>query len=155
MSQALNPAWVEAVRAAINTSPYFSLLSMGVVDLTPGFSHLEIPVNPVHHLQPFGMVHGGVYASLIDAAGFWAAFSLTSPDLGLTTVELKINYLAPTASGLLVAKGRCIKHGKTLALAEAQVLDDQGRLLAHGTTTLMALPSLKLPGQDEFPTKYL
>jgi uncharacterized protein (TIGR00369 family) len=150
----LNPAWVEAVKAGVNPCPYFDLQSMRIIDLAPSLSHLEISLAK-KHLQPFGLVHGGVFASLIDAAGFWAAFTETAPGLGLTTVEMKLNYLAPAVNGTLVGLGKCLKHGKTLALAEARVEDAAGKLLAHGTVTLMALASLHLPGQQTMPEKYL
>ena len=59
---------------------------------------------------------GGVIASVIDAATFWAVFPQVKDGMGLTTVEIKVNYLAPVPKGKVVAKGRCIKIGKTLAL---------------------------------------
>jgi uncharacterized protein (TIGR00369 family) len=149
----LNPAWVEAVKAGVNPCPYFDLQSMRIVDLAPSLSRLEVALAP-KHLQPFGIVHGGVFSSLIDAAGFWAAFTETAPGLGLTTVEMKLNYLAPAVDGVLIGLGKCLKHGKTLALAEARVENAAGKLLAHGTVTLMAMPSLQLPGQAELPQKF-
>jgi uncharacterized protein (TIGR00369 family) len=56
-----------------------------IVDLEPGRSHLVITA-AIKHLQLFGMVHGGVFASLVDAAGFWTAYTETAPGLRLTTV---------------------------------------------------------------------
>lgn len=152
--QALNPAWVTAVSQLVDQSPYFQLQSMRITDLGPGTSRLEIALDH-KHLQPFGMVHGGVFSSLVDAAGFWALYTQTSPGLGLTTVEMKLNYLAPAVTGRLVGLGRALKLGKTLGLAEARVEDHDGRLLAHGTVTLMALDSLSLGGQACLPPKFL
>ncbi len=107
------------------------------------------------HLQPFGMVHGGVYASVVDAAAFWAVYPQIDDDFGITTIELKLNYLAPTSSGILIAKGKTIKVGKSLCLAEASVEDEAGKLLAHGTETMMVLKDLKLQGHEELPPKFL
>ncbi len=149
----LNPAWVEAVKARVNPCPYFDLQSMRIVELAPDVSRLEIALAR-KHLQPFGIVHGGVFASLVDAAGFWAAFTRTPPNLGLTTVEMKLNYLAPVVDGALVGLGKCLKHGKTLALAEARVENPEGKLLAHGIVTLMVMPSLRLSGQADLPQKF-
>lgn len=150
----LNPAWVAAVSALVGQSPYFRLQSMVIAGLGPGTSRLEIALGD-KHLQPFGLVHGGVFSSLVDAAGFWALYTQTDPRLGLTTVEMKLNYLAPAAAGRLIGLGRAIKLGKTLGLAEARVEDQEGRLLAHGTVTLMALESLSLGGQEGLPPKFL
>jgi len=67
----LNPAHVAAVIKAVNNCPYFTLLSMEIRSVAWGESHLEVAVQE-KHLQPYGMVHGGVCASLVDAAAFWA-----------------------------------------------------------------------------------
>jgi uncharacterized protein (TIGR00369 family) len=101
------------------------------------------------------MVHGGVFSSLVDATAFWAVFPLLAEGLGLTTVEMKLNYLAPVVTGRMTAVGRCLKLGKTLALGEAQVQDGEGRLLAHGTATLMVLPGLSLRDASECPPKFI
>ena len=152
--QRLNPLWLDGVRARANDSPFFKLQAMSIEELGPGVSRVEIAL-ATKHLQPFGMVHGGVYSTLVDAAGFWACYTLLEPAQGLTTVEMKLNYLAPTNQGMLVGWGRCLKQGRSLGLAEARVEDGQGRLLAHGTVTVMALDNLPLIGQDELPPKYL
>jgi uncharacterized protein (TIGR00369 family) len=91
------------------------------------------------HLQPLGHVHGGVFASIIDAATFWAVFYGVEESAGATSVDLKLNYLAPARSGKLIARGRQLKLGRTLGYADAEVTDESGRLLAHGTSTLMVL----------------
>ena len=107
------------------------------------------------HLQPFGMVHGGVFSSLIDASAFWAVFPLLDEGLGLTTVEMKLNYLSPTLKGKMVARGQCLKLGKTLALGQSEIHDQKGRLLAHGTATLMVQSGLTLGTDDSSPPKFI
>ena len=92
------------------------------------------------HLQPFGIVHGGVLATLIDTATFWAVFMRLPEDAGLVNIDLKLNYLEPVLKGRLTAQGRTIRFGKSISYAEARVLDADGRLVAHGTSTLMTLP---------------
>lgn len=132
-----NPDYLEQVGKLVNRCPYFELLSMKLLDVGVGFSVLEIDLSK-KHLQPFGFVHGGVFASIIDAAAFWAIFfEVEDQNSGVTTVDLKLNYLAPAAAGKLIAKGRQIKLGKTLGYADAEVSDDNNKLLAHGTSTVM------------------
>ena len=150
----LNPRYVEAVAKAVNQSPYFSLLSMEIRDLQWGTSLLEIQLAE-KHLQPFGFVHGGAMASIMDAATFWAVFPQIEKGLGLTTVEIKVNFLAPAQKGKLVAKGRCIRLGKTLALGDAEIRNSEGGLVAHGTATMMVMPDLKIPGQENLPPSRL
>jgi uncharacterized protein (TIGR00369 family) len=150
----LNPEYKNAVAKVVNGSPYFSLLSMEVKDLGWGTSLLEIQVAQ-KHLQPFGFVHGGVIGSLIDAATFWAVFPQVEREVGLTTIELKVNYLAPVREGRLLAEGKCIKKGKTLALGEAYVRNDKGSLIAHGTSTMIVVPGLHVPGYEHLPPTVL
>jgi uncharacterized protein (TIGR00369 family) len=146
----LNPRYTEAVSVLINRSPYFSLLSMTLKDLQWGTCLMEVELEE-KHLQPFGNVHGGAIASLVDAAAFWAVFPQVERGKGLTTVEMKLNYLAPVQKGKLVARGRCIKLGRTLALGETSVTNGEGTLIAHGTATMMVVPDLRIPGYEDFP----
>ena len=148
----LNPKYTEAIATLVNRSPYFSLISMKIKELEWGASVLEVELEE-KHLQPFGYVHGGAIASVIDAATFWAVFPQVKDGMGLTTVEVKANFLAPVQKGKLVVKGRCIKIGRTLALGEAYVNSAEGNLIAHGTATMMIVPDLKVEGQENLPPK--
>jgi uncharacterized protein (TIGR00369 family) len=127
---------------------------MEIKKLEWGTSVLEVELVE-KHLQPFGFVHGGAIASVIDAATFWAVFPQVKDGMGLTTVEIKANFLAPVQKGKVVAKGRCIKMGRTLALGEAYINSAEGNLLAHGTATMMIIPDLKVEGQDNLPPKQI
>jgi len=148
----LNPKYTKAIATLVNRSPYFSLISMKIKELEWGASVLEVELEE-KHLQPFGYVHGGAIASVIDAATFWAVFPQVKDGMGLTTVEVKANFLAPVKEGKLVVKGRCIKIGRTLALGEAYVSSAEGNLIAHGTATMMIVPDLKVEGQENLPPK--
>lgn len=151
----INPEYIERVNQLINHCPYFDLLSMKISEVGAGFSVMEIDLAK-KHLQPFGFVHGGVFASIVDAAAFWSLFyEIEDQDTGVTTVDLKLNYLAPAVSGKLIAKGRQIKMGRTLGYAEAEVTDTGGRILAHGTSTVILLPGQGLTADPPLPAKFL
>jgi uncharacterized protein (TIGR00369 family) len=150
----LNPQYVEAVSALVNRCPYFTLLSMSIRDIGIGYSLLDIDVQN-KHLQPFEAVHGGVFASIIDAAAFWAVFPEVDENVGMTTVDLKVNYLAPAQSGKLIARGRRIKLGKTLSLGEAEVINEENTILAHGTSTLIVLRNLGGAPKHSLPPKFI
>ena len=150
-----NPEYIKRINDIVNICPYFDLLSMKLVDAGIGYSSLEIELAQ-KHLQPFGVVHGGVFASIIDAAAFWSVYyGIEDPDVGVTTVDLKLNYLAPAVSGKLIASGRQIKVGRTLGYAEASVADQQGKVLAHGTSTLIILPGKAIKSDPPLPPKFL
>ena len=152
--RALNPEYVKVVCALATASPYFQLLSMKLLGFEIGACDVEIPIQN-KHLQPFGVVHGGVLSSIIDAAAFWAVFPEIDEDQGMTSVDLKVNYLAPAMTGLLIAKGKRIKVGRTLSLGEATVTDEKGRILAYGSSTLITLPSSNLQSDATAPHKFL
>ena len=153
-----NPAYIEKINQMVNHCPYFELLSMKLQEVGPGYSMLQIDLAR-KHLQPFGVVHGGVFASIIDAAAFWAVFyEVEDANTGVTTVDLKLNYLAPAspeATGRLIARGRRIKLGKTLAYADAEVTDESETLLAHGSSTLILLPGKGLSADSPLPPKFI
>ena len=88
----LNPAYLQAVYDQVNACPYFSLLSMEIKMLEWGESRIEVAVQE-KHLQPFGLVHGGVFSSLIDATAYWAVYPQIDEGVGMTPVEMKLNCL--------------------------------------------------------------
>ena len=150
-----NPEYIKRLNDIANICPYFELLSMKLTDVGTGYATLEIELAQ-KHLQPFGVVHGGVFASIIDAAAFWSLYyGIEDPDTGITTVDLKLNYLAPAVSGKLIARGRQIKVGRTLAYAEAQVVDQEGKVLAHGTSTVIILPGKAITADPPLPPKFI
>lgn len=101
-------------------------------------------------------MHGGVLSTIADAAGFWGVFSQVEDGVAMTTVELKLNFVAPAkAEGKLIAEGRSIKLGRNLGLGEAHVTTGNGRLVAHATTTVMKVSHLVVAGGGELPPKFL
>ena len=150
-----NPEYIKRINAIVNTCPYFELLSMKLQDMGIGYSVLEINLGN-KHLQPYGMVHGGVFASIIDAAAFWSVyFGLADPQAGLITVDLKLNFLEPATSGKLIARGRQIKVGGRLGYAEAEVTDETGNVLTHGTSTVLILPDRAIKADPPLPAKFI
>jgi uncharacterized protein (TIGR00369 family) len=135
----LNPDYLAALYQTINESPFPSHLPMRVVEITNDSTRIELEIANCH-MQPFGIVHGGVIAALVDTATFWAGFGPIAEDAGLVNVDLKLNYLQTVSSGSLIATGRCIRAGRTMSYTEAYVRTADDRLVAHGTSTLMTLP---------------
>jgi uncharacterized protein (TIGR00369 family) len=150
----LNPEYINAVLEIVNTCPYFTHLAMAITRMDKGIADVQMDLSRVH-LQAFGYVHGGAVASLIDNAAFWSSFCEIEQGLGITTVDLNINYLAPVQTGRLTAKGRRIKLGRTIGLGEALVLDEQGKLVAHGTSKFIIIPGFGFKGNPDLPPKFI
>jgi uncharacterized protein (TIGR00369 family) len=150
----INPDYVARVNELVNRCPFFDLLSMQLRAVDRGYSLIEAELSR-KHLQMYGVVHGGVFAAIIDAAAFWALYyDIEDESAGVTTVELKLNFLAPAVSGRLAARGRQVKVGRTLGYAEAEVTDEDGRLLAHGTSTVIIMPGKLLAAEPPLPPKF-
>lgn len=95
------------------------------------------------HLNPFGTVHGGLAATLLDTCMGLAVLSSLDKGASQTTLEFKISLLRPITpeTGPIKAEGIVLSCGRRIGTAEGRVTDCQGRLLAHGTTTCMIFQS--------------
>ena len=92
-------------------------------------------------LNPLGSVHGGFALTLIDSACGCAVHSELGAGVGYTTVETKVNFTRAIdpEGGPVRCEGRVLSRGRTIATADACLRDESGRLLAHGTSTLILL----------------
>lgn len=134
-----NPAYIQTLRDSVKQAPYPNLIGMTIASIEFGRCRIELDLGE-KHLQPFGIVHGGVLATLIDTATFWAGFMRLPEDAGLVNVDLKLNYLKAVVGGRLRAEGECLRAGRQISYTTASVYDASGELVAHGTSTLMTLP---------------
>lgn len=157
----LNPRHIEAVIALINRGPFFEHLSMRVLELGPAHSLVEMEVGR-KHLTPFGGLHGGAYAAVIDTAAYWSAYADLAEGVGLTTLDLRVDFLAPFQAGKIRVQGRCLRKGRTICLTEALAFDSENRQLAHGISKLMVLKkaqsiedAVAFLGSAPLPPKFL
>jgi len=137
--QKLNDEYLHKLYELASSSPFLHHMQMKLISVSWDRAMVELETGNCH-LQPYGIVHGGVLATLIDTAAFWAAFARLPEDVGLVSVDLKLNYLKPVKTDTLTAAGYCLRPGKTISYAEAKVVDEEGDLVAHGTSTLMLRP---------------
>jgi uncharacterized protein (TIGR00369 family) len=95
------------------------------------------------HLNPYGTVHGGLIATLLDSCMGLAVQSTLDKGLGQTTVEFKISLMRPITpeTGRIKAEGIVLNCGRRVGTAEGRLTDGKGRLLAHGTTTCLIFES--------------
>ncbi|WXG41187.1 MAG: PaaI family thioesterase [Candidatus Freyarchaeum deiterrae] len=131
------------VKDILNSSPFYKLLGMEILDIKENYSKLRIPWKE-DLLQLQGVAHGGVLASIADAAVAIALFSLVDLNDIISTIELKINYLAPIKSGEIIAEGRIVHKGARIALGEVDV-KNEGRLVGKALSTYMII---KNEGKD-------
>lgn len=92
-------------------------------------------------LNPLGTVHGGWAMTLIDSATSCALHTRLPAGAGYTTIETKVNMTRAIRAedGPVRCEGRVLSQGRQVATAEAKLTGAEGKLLAHGTSTLMIL----------------
>jgi uncharacterized protein (TIGR00369 family) len=92
-----------------------------------------------YHYNPIGVVHGGVAATLLDSAMGCAIHSTLPAGAGYTTLEIKVNYIKAMSveTGEVRCEANTIYVGRRTATAEGKILDANGKLYAHGTTTCL------------------
>lgn len=157
----LNPEHICALLSLLRDAPYFSLLGIRVSDVQKGYARVEMDVER-KLMNPFGSVHGGAYASALDAAAYWAAYGGVEESAGYTTIDLSVSNLAMAREGRIIVEGRALKQGRSICLCEAEARDEGGRLLSFATSKLMVLSGkqsvgdlLKNLGRDALPPKFL
>ena len=120
--------------------PIGKTMSFRLIEVGDGFVAFEGVTGP-HLLNPLGGVHGGWALTLIDSVTGCAGHSTLAAGVGYATVETKANLSRPIAAdaGRVRAEGRVVGRGRTIISAEGRIVDADGRLLAHGTSTLLVL----------------
>jgi uncharacterized protein (TIGR00369 family) len=87
-------------------------------------------------MNPFGAVHGGAIAALIDSAAGTAVAAGTLPeDRIMGTIDMQVHFLERARGSLLIAEGRLVRAGGAVAVASVDVRDDAEALVAMGTAT--------------------
>src|SRR5690606_19872221 len=115
-------------------------LDIRLVEIDDGHAVLE-GVPDTHLYNPFGVVHGGFTATMLDFACGYAVCSKLAAKQFCSTVEIKVTYHKPITAdtGPVRAVGTVVTFGKRIAYTEAKLLDAQGQLLASATSNLMIL----------------
>ncbi|MFQ6090689.1 MAG: PaaI family thioesterase [Candidatus Bipolaricaulia bacterium] len=102
-----------------------------------GHAHVHLPYNPdLDHA--LGGVHGGILATLLDTAG-WFAAAVLHDGAWIATTNLNIHLLEPAAQVDLEAEGRVVRRGRRVDVAEMRVADPDGKLYAIATGTFIVV----------------
>jgi acyl-CoA thioesterase len=90
-------------------------------------------------LNSHGSLHGGVTASIADAAVGTALHRHFDGSRRLTTIELKVNYFRPVTEGRLLARSRLVRVGSTICVGHVDLADDDRRAVGVAIVTYMLL----------------
>jgi acyl-CoA thioesterase len=125
-------AAMAAHREDPGVGPIAGLLGIRRASMGEGRSTFALAVRP-EHMNPHGSVHGGVVYTLVDFAMGAALTSLLEPGERCATLEVKINYLAPTLAGELRAEASVVSRSRRVAVMEARVYGEGEQLTALAT----------------------
>lgn len=95
-----------------------------------------------YHYNPIGGVHGGVISTLLDSAVACSVHSTLPAGMGYSSLELKVNFIRGLSvkTGRLFCEGNVLSAGRRVATAEGKLVDENGKLYAHATTTCLLFP---------------
>jgi uncharacterized protein (TIGR00369 family) len=137
---------LESLRAMIAgelpPAPIGQTMGFRLVEVEPG--RATFAAEPAEfHYNPIGVVHGGFALTLLDSAMGCALHSTLEAGVAYTTLEVKANFVRPLTSdtGEVRCTGIVVHGGRTVATAEGRIEGADGKLYAHGTSTLLILAS--------------
>ena len=122
-------------------APIAGHFGMDVLEVGPGTVTFRCRPDESHY-NPIGMVHGGLVCTLLDSALGCATHTTLPAGTGYTSIEIKVNYLRPVTAdnGPLICAGRVTKPGRRVTFAEGEVLDNQGKVVATASGSLLIFP---------------
>lgn len=125
-------------RGELPAPPVAQLIGFRLTAVAPGRATIEFTADE-RHRNPMGTLHGGILCDIADAAMGMACASTLGEGESFTTLELKINFLKPVWNAKLTAVGHMVKQGRTVGMAECDVTDEKGSLVARASSTVMTL----------------
>lgn len=129
-------AWVAERHRVFEDRPSLNqYLGLHLVEAGPGWARMRLDLRP-EVMNPFGAVHGGSVSALIDSAAGSAIAAGTLPDDRIMgTIDMQVHFLQRARGSHLLAEGRMVRAGKSVAVAQVEVRDDANELVAMGTAT--------------------
>ena len=122
----------------LNALPFAKLVGMQLVDIRPNEAVIEIEMRDDLR-QPNGVLHGGVTATLIDTAMAFAVRTYLTDTEPTATIDLTVHYLRPHVTGKASCTARVVRPGKRIFTVSAEVVNEEGKLIATGISTYTRL----------------
>jgi len=139
--QPADPAFEQRVRASFARQTAMATIGASLVRAEPGEVEIQLPF-AAHLTQQHGFMHGGIVGAALDSACGYAGSTLMPADVGVLSIEYKINFVAPARGQRFRMVGTVVKPGRTITVVEGRAFAiDAGRekLVATMTNTLMAV----------------
>jgi uncharacterized protein (TIGR00369 family) len=121
----------DVAKLGFSDSPFMRFLGLEIIRAEKGVVEIRLPYRE-EFLRHDGSdwLHGGVVSALADIAGDYAVITETAS--GVPTIDMRVDYLRPARRGDLTALGRTVRVGKTISVADVEIRDSTGTLVAIG-----------------------
>lgn len=134
---AIPPNW----RREFDDFPLHRALGITIDEVRPGFARVVLRTSALTLGGVGGSVHGGLLALLVDIAMLEALIPMFGPDeRPAGTADLNITYLRPATGARITAEAAVLRKGRSLAVTEVSILNDEGQLCAKGRTIYSVRP---------------
>ncbi len=136
----LDERHLEELKQRVARSPFHRWAGLQLVSVGDGMAELWMDLEP-HHFNPQGIVHGGIITAVADTSVGLALRSRLRPGFTHRTAQLNVHFLAKGEGNRLIGRGRSLHLGQRMGYGEAEVHDEEGRLLARASGTFIVLPA--------------
>lgn len=157
----LNPAHLQAVFNLADNSHFSQMMNIELVEISKEYAKVRVKFEDKHK-NTLMNIHGGVYASILDTVTWWAVYSEIPERIGYTTIDLNVNDFAMHRGGDLYGEAKAVRVGRSIAMSEGWVKDENGKVLAFGTSKFMVLDekasleeAIEGLGYDPLPPKFI
>lgn len=133
---------VEVVQERARSNAFWRFIGVEVDDAREGWCRLRVRLRDELRNGPGAPAHGGLYSALVDMAVGGALSTMheqAEGGVGQTTLELNLSFISGVSEGDVLAEGRILRRGRTIAFGEATITDGEGKLLAAGRATYMII----------------
>ena len=130
------PVSQDEIQRMLDDSPYIGFMNLEVVSTDPDEDQviIKMPMRPEFERRAgTGQYHGGAIAALIDIAGDYAVVLKVGG--GVPTINFRVDYLRPATNTALTATATTRRLGRSVAVVDIDVCDDNGKLCAVGRGT--------------------
>lgn len=120
-------------------APMAKTIPMQLVEVQEGYIIYEVTPGE-EHINLQGGVHGGFCATILDSVTGAAAHTIMEKGVRFATTDLNIKMIRPMQCGKTYrGVGKIINQGRTLVMTEGRIIDENDKIYAHGTATLMII----------------
>ncbi|MEX0992574.1 MAG: hotdog fold thioesterase [Solirubrobacterales bacterium] len=141
------PFW-DAVEGRAPPPPCARLLGWTPLEVEPGFTRIAFEAKP-EFLNPIGVVQGGFLAAMLDDTMGPAAVAQRDGNVFTPTLELKVSFLRPVRAGRLIAEGRVLHMGRSVAFLAGSLIDGEDEVVATATATSRIVPMERAKARAE------